>query len=165
MRTAASQTGSSCSATRPASHIAATRRYMGVYLQGARDATVKFADLYAQTRDPRARADYEALRAQRGFRLLSNKVDSDAASPRACFQFSEPLARSGVDFAPYVAITGKGDFAVSGEDRQRGVKVRMPEACRPSSTSGRSLASAALAAFSIARIALPPPSRSTGIRP
>lgn len=41
--------------------IAATRRYLGVYLQGARDATVKFADLYAQTRDPRARQDYETL--------------------------------------------------------------------------------------------------------
>lgn len=64
------------------------------------------------------RSDYEALRAQRGFRLLSNKVDSDAASPRACFEFSEPLSRGRVDFAPYVAITGKGDFAVSGEERQ-----------------------------------------------
>lgn len=41
--------------------IAATRRYLGIYLQGARDATVKFADLYAQTRDPRARQDYETL--------------------------------------------------------------------------------------------------------
>ncbi|KGJ06702.1 5-bromo-4-chloroindolyl phosphate hydrolysis protein [Paracoccus halophilus] len=41
--------------------IAALRRYLGVYLQGARDATVKFADLYTQTRDARARADYENL--------------------------------------------------------------------------------------------------------
>lgn len=41
--------------------IPALRRYLGVYLQGARDATVKFADLYAQTRDPRARQDYETL--------------------------------------------------------------------------------------------------------
>lgn len=41
--------------------ISATRRYLGVYLQGARDATVKFADLYAQTHDPRARQDYETL--------------------------------------------------------------------------------------------------------
>lgn len=64
------------------------------------------------------RSDYEALRAQRGFRLTGNKVDSDAASPRACFEFSEPLARGRVDFAPYVAITGKGDFAVTGEERQ-----------------------------------------------
>lgn len=41
--------------------VAALRRYLGVYLQGARDATVKFSDLYAQTRDPRARQDYETL--------------------------------------------------------------------------------------------------------
>ena len=41
--------------------LAAARRYLGVYLMGARDATVKFADLYAQTRDASARADYEAL--------------------------------------------------------------------------------------------------------
>ncbi|MEN5082117.1 alpha-2-macroglobulin [Bosea sp. TWI1241] len=64
------------------------------------------------------RTDYEALRAERGFRLTGNKVDSDAASPRACFEFSEPLARGRVDFAPYVAITGKGDFAVTAEERQ-----------------------------------------------
>jgi 5-bromo-4-chloroindolyl phosphate hydrolysis protein len=41
--------------------LTAARRYLGVYLLGARDATVKFADLYARTRDPKARADYEAL--------------------------------------------------------------------------------------------------------
>lgn len=37
------------------------RRYLGIYLMGARDATVKFADVYIQTRDPGARQDYEAL--------------------------------------------------------------------------------------------------------
>ncbi|MDT1063521.1 5-bromo-4-chloroindolyl phosphate hydrolysis family protein [Paracoccus sp. CPCC 101403] len=41
--------------------IAGARRYLGVYLQGARDATVKFADLYVQTHDQRARQDYETL--------------------------------------------------------------------------------------------------------
>lgn len=65
------------------------------------------------------RAGYEALRETRGFRLTGNKVDADAASPRACFEFSEPLARGRVDFAPYVAISGgAGDFAVSAEDRE-----------------------------------------------
>ncbi|MCO5089675.1 alpha-2-macroglobulin [Bosea sp. (in: a-proteobacteria)] len=59
---------------------------------------------------------YESLREKRGFRLTGNKTDSDAASPRACFEFSEALARGRVDFAPYVAISGgKGDFAVSAE--------------------------------------------------
>ncbi len=41
--------------------LSAARRYMGVYLMGARDATEKFADLYARTRDEKARQDYEAL--------------------------------------------------------------------------------------------------------
>jgi 5-bromo-4-chloroindolyl phosphate hydrolysis protein len=41
--------------------LTSARRYLGVYLLGAKDATVKFADLYARTRDPKARADYEAL--------------------------------------------------------------------------------------------------------
>lgn len=41
--------------------LTGARRYMTVYLKGARDATVKFADLYSRTRDPQARADYDAL--------------------------------------------------------------------------------------------------------
>lgn len=41
--------------------LTAARRYMSVYLMGARDATVKFADFWMKTRDAKARADYEAL--------------------------------------------------------------------------------------------------------
>lgn len=41
--------------------LTATRKYLSVYLMGARDATVKFADIYAQNKDPKPRADYEAL--------------------------------------------------------------------------------------------------------
>jgi len=41
--------------------LTAARKFLSVYLQGARDATVKFAAVYAQNRDPKARADYEAL--------------------------------------------------------------------------------------------------------
>jgi hypothetical protein len=37
------------------------RKYMGVYLMGARDATRKFAEVYAIERSPRDRADYIAL--------------------------------------------------------------------------------------------------------
>lgn len=39
--------------------LSAVRRYLGVYLMGARDATVKFADLYARSQDAKARAAYE----------------------------------------------------------------------------------------------------------
>lgn len=45
--------------------LAPARRYLGVYLLGARDATVKFAEQYASQADPAARSvmrqDYEAL--------------------------------------------------------------------------------------------------------
>ena len=41
--------------------LSAARRYLGVYLRGARDATVQFADLYARTRDDKARTDYIEL--------------------------------------------------------------------------------------------------------
>ena len=37
------------------------RKFLGVYLMGARDASVKFADLYRRQPDPQVRADYEAL--------------------------------------------------------------------------------------------------------
>ncbi len=39
----------------------AARRYLGVYLQGARDATVQFASLYKDKRDDQLRADYIAF--------------------------------------------------------------------------------------------------------
>ncbi|UYV37801.1 5-bromo-4-chloroindolyl phosphate hydrolysis family protein [Rhodobacteraceae bacterium D3-12] len=41
--------------------LTAARKYMSVYLQGARDATVKFADIYARDRDRAARSDYMML--------------------------------------------------------------------------------------------------------
>ena len=37
------------------------------------------------------RGRYERLRLAHGFRMLDYSIDSDAASPRACFQFSEEL--------------------------------------------------------------------------
>ncbi|MFU8881485.1 MAG: 5-bromo-4-chloroindolyl phosphate hydrolysis family protein [Rhodobacterales bacterium] len=41
--------------------LTAARKYLSVYLLGARDATVKFAEIWSRSRDPQARADYEAL--------------------------------------------------------------------------------------------------------
>ncbi len=41
--------------------LTAARKYLSVYLLGARDATAKFAEIYARNRSPEARADYEAL--------------------------------------------------------------------------------------------------------
>jgi len=41
--------------------LTGARKYLTVYLLGARDATIKFADIYARNRDAQARADYLAL--------------------------------------------------------------------------------------------------------
>ncbi|AWZ21202.1 hypothetical protein RTM1035_05685 [Roseovarius sp. TM1035] len=41
--------------------LTAARKYLGVYLMGARDATVKFADLHARAPNPAARDKYLAL--------------------------------------------------------------------------------------------------------
>ena len=41
--------------------LTGARKYLGVYLLGARDATAQFADLYARSKNEEAREDYEAL--------------------------------------------------------------------------------------------------------
>ena len=54
------------------------------------------------------RGDYERLRLEHGFRLLNYTVDSDAAAPRACFQFSEDLPGKRTDFSPLCRGRGAG---------------------------------------------------------
>ncbi len=63
------------------------------------------------------RGQYEKLRDERGFRLLDYSVDSDSATPRVCFQFSEELAKR-TDFSPFVSMGGSDKPALSSEDRQ-----------------------------------------------
>ena len=41
--------------------LTGARKFLGVYLMGARDATIKFVDLYNRKKDADARANYEAL--------------------------------------------------------------------------------------------------------
>ncbi len=64
------------------------------------------------------RQQYERMREDHGFRLLDYSVDSDAASPRACFQFSEDLPGKRTDFSPFVAVGGEDKPALSVEERQ-----------------------------------------------
>ncbi|WP_315832619.1 alpha-2-macroglobulin [Bradyrhizobium prioriisuperbiae] len=63
------------------------------------------------------RGQYEKLRDDHGFRLLDYSVDSDSASPRVCFQFSENLAKR-VDFSPFLALGGNDKPALTSEDQQ-----------------------------------------------
>ncbi|WIY23953.1 5-bromo-4-chloroindolyl phosphate hydrolysis family protein [Parasedimentitalea psychrophila] len=56
--------------------LTAARKYLTVYLQGARDATVKFADIYSRSQDAQARADYLALLddLEQGFAARNRKM-------------------------------------------------------------------------------------------
>ena len=65
--------------------------------------------------DEDARKTYEDMREKHGFRIVDYKVDNESASPRVCFNFSDSLARK-TDFAPYVAVSGAANTAISAED-------------------------------------------------
>ena len=79
-------------------------------------------DAYRLSLDLREVADirqtYELLRDQHGFRILDYSVDADAASPRACFQFSEDLPGKRTDFSPFVALAGNDKPAITTEEKQ-----------------------------------------------
>ncbi len=64
------------------------------------------------------RATYETVLAQHGFRMLNYTVDSEAATPRLCVQFSETLARGRIDFAKFVSVNGADPAGVRVEDNQ-----------------------------------------------
>jgi alpha-2-macroglobulin len=64
------------------------------------------------------RQEYERMREYHGFRLLDYTIDSDAASPRVCFQFSEDLPSKRADFSPFVAVGGQDKPALSVQERQ-----------------------------------------------
>ncbi|WP_439143730.1 alpha-2-macroglobulin family protein [Planktotalea sp.] len=42
--------------------------------------------------------------AKYGFRITEHRVDKDAAAPRICAEFSEPLVKTGVDYTPFVKL-------------------------------------------------------------
>jgi len=52
-----------------------------------------------------------------GFRIVETDVESDAARPRICAEFSEPLVKAGVDYAPYVQLPEPG-LAIVAQDRK-----------------------------------------------
>src|ERR1700730_6553681 len=64
------------------------------------------------------RAQYEKMRDDHGFRLLDYSVDSDSASPRVCFQFSEELPGKRTDFSPFISVAGQDKPAVSVDEKQ-----------------------------------------------
>lgn len=68
--------------------------------------------------DQAVRQAYDALRAERGFRVTNYKIDNETATPRLCIEFSEPLRRGEVDFSKFISVDGKDPQTVSPEGSQ-----------------------------------------------
>ncbi|WP_378952560.1 alpha-2-macroglobulin family protein [Mesorhizobium sp. ANAO-SY3R2] len=67
---------------------------------------------------PAIRAEYEDLKARKGFRIVEHTIDADNTSPRVCAQFSEALVKAGVDYAPFVTVDGAAPRGIEAKDQQ-----------------------------------------------
>ncbi|TBW35375.1 alpha-2-macroglobulin family protein [Siculibacillus lacustris] len=108
-------------ATTPKDEATALTTLAGTYVRSEdnREALAILRVALKTGENPQARAEYERLRPEFGFKIADYKVDSDAASPRACFTFSDDLKTSGkFDYAPFVAVSGLATPAITVEARQ-----------------------------------------------
>ncbi|MCO4847090.1 MAG: 5-bromo-4-chloroindolyl phosphate hydrolysis family protein [Yoonia sp.] len=62
--------------------LTGARKFLGVYLMGAKDATIKFVDVYRRSKNQAARTDYEALLGdlEQNFAARTNKMLLDDKS-------------------------------------------------------------------------------------
>jgi hypothetical protein len=70
-----------------------------------------------QSRDDTAALLDDAI-GKYGFRISEHEIQSDAAEPRICATFTEPLSAGGVDYATFVAVPEAGLTVERSGDRQ-----------------------------------------------
>jgi hypothetical protein len=84
--------------------LTAAKRFMGVYLMGARDATIKFADIYARSQDRSARSDYMMLLTdlEENFSAKTRKLllDNNSDLEIEISVLRDRLSREGVHLPP-----------------------------------------------------------------
>lgn len=68
--------------------------------------------------DADVKAAFEDLRAREGFRVVDHTVDADSVTPRVCVQFSEDLAKAGVDYTQFVTVNEGPASALEAKGRQ-----------------------------------------------
>ncbi len=86
--------------------------------QNYRQALTAYSQSLALVSARTVQVAYNDLRERQGFRVTGNTVDADSANPRACVQFSEPLVKAGVDYAPFVTLDGQAPKAMEAKDNQ-----------------------------------------------
>ncbi len=68
--------------------------------------------------DAGVRKTYVSLIAEHGFRIVDHTVDSDAAAPRICVVFSDPLPKVRDGLADFVTVSGGEGLSIEVEDKQ-----------------------------------------------
>ncbi|HEV7252215.1 MAG TPA: alpha-2-macroglobulin family protein [Mesorhizobium sp.] len=63
-------------------------------------------------------AEYEDLKARKGFRVVEHTIDADTVTPRVCAVFSEDLVKAGVDYSTFVAVDDRAPKSVEAKGRQ-----------------------------------------------
>jgi hypothetical protein len=83
-----------------------------------RESIATYRASLALTDDTSLEARLDKAVAEHGFRITDNSVDAEAADPRICLNFSDPLAATGVDFSSYVVVKGAPNAAVESSASQ-----------------------------------------------
>lgn len=83
-----------------------------------RESIVTYRASLALVDDARLQARLDTVVAEHGFRVVSHQVDAEAASPRICAVFSDPLPGGGTDLSGYVVVEGAPQVAVETESNQ-----------------------------------------------
>ncbi|RWE90927.1 MG2 domain-containing protein, partial [Mesorhizobium sp.] len=84
----------------------------------ARPALQAYEASLALVNSPAVKADYEDLKARKGFRVIDHTVEADTSAPRICAQFSEDLVNTGVDYSQFVTVDNAASKGVEAKDKQ-----------------------------------------------
>ncbi|KKC40976.1 hypothetical protein WH87_02150 [Devosia epidermidihirudinis] len=83
-----------------------------------REAIATYRVALALSPNKRLSAHLDDVIAQHGFRIVSHDVDAEAASPRICVSFSDPLPAASTDLSGYVVVANAPQIAVETEQSQ-----------------------------------------------
>ena len=83
-----------------------------------RESIASYRASVALVDDATLQAELDRAVAEHGFRIASNQVDSESATPRICVVFSEALPAGSTDLASYVTVEGAPQVAVETEQSQ-----------------------------------------------
>ena len=83
-----------------------------------RESIVTYRASLAIVDDSTLQARLDTVVAQHGFRITDNNVDAEAADPRICVTFSDPLPTGNTDLSSYVVVDGAPNVAIETEQQQ-----------------------------------------------